>query len=70
VPTAGSPQAGNGGRQVDDAAWAAEARVFLAEHDEDLARRFDEGEDIDRLLADRGDPEEASLVGDAVQSVT
>ena len=61
VPTAGSPQAGNGGRQVDDAAWAAEARVFLAEHDEDLARRFDEGEDIDRLLADRANAVDAHV---------
>lgn len=61
MPTAGSPQAGNGGRQVDDAAWAAEARVFLAEHDEDLARRFDEGEDIDRLLADRANAVDAHV---------
>lgn len=53
MPTAGSPQAGNGSQQVDDAAWAAEARASLAEHDAELAAQFDEGEDIDRLLADR-----------------
>lgn len=39
--------------QADDAAWAAETRAALAAHDADLARRFDAGEDIDRLLAER-----------------
>ena len=53
MATAVPPQAGNGGRQVDDAAWAAEARASLAEHDAELAARFDDGEDIDRLLAER-----------------
>ncbi len=43
----------NGGDQADDAAWAAEARAALADHDAELARRFDAGEDIDRLLAER-----------------
>ena len=53
MATAVPPQAGNGGRQVGDAAWAAEARASLAEHDAELAARFDDGEDIDRLLAER-----------------
>ena len=44
---------GNGRTQVDDAAWAAEARAALAEHAAELAHRFDAGEDIDRLLAGR-----------------
>lgn len=50
---AAPPEQGNGSRQEDDAAWAAEARASLAEHDAELARRFDDGEDIDRLLAER-----------------
>ncbi|MCD9031463.1 [protein-PII] uridylyltransferase [Luteimonas sp. Y-2-2-4F] len=37
----------------EDAAWAAEARAALAEHDAQLAARFDAGEGIDRLLAAR-----------------
>lgn len=49
-----SPEASaGGGNGGDDAAWAAQAREALAEHREQLAARFDAGEDIDRLLADR-----------------
>ncbi|TWI04902.1 UTP--GlnB (protein PII) uridylyltransferase GlnD [Luteimonas cucumeris] len=36
---------------ADDAAWASAARTTLAQADERLARRFDRGDDIDRLLA-------------------
>ena len=40
-------------RQEQDAAWAADAREQLAAADAGFAGRFDAGEDIDRLLAER-----------------
>ena len=52
MPAAAPPATGNG-RQEDDAAWATGARDALAAHDAGLAGRFDAGEDVDRLLAER-----------------
>ena len=43
---AGMPDAG-----ADDADWAAAARQLLAQADARLNKRFDQGDDIDRLLA-------------------
>lgn len=43
---AGMPDAG-----VDDAGWAAAVRQLLAQTDARLSKRFDQGDDIDRLLA-------------------
>ncbi|KMM75055.1 protein-PII uridylyltransferase [Xanthomonas sp. NCPPB 1128] len=36
---------------VDDAGWAAAVRQLLAQTDARLSKRFDQGDDIDRLLA-------------------
>ena len=47
------PDTDAGRDSTSDAAWAAEARAALAEHDAQLAGRFDGGEDVDRLLAAR-----------------
>ncbi|QCU72503.1 [protein-PII] uridylyltransferase [Luteimonas yindakuii] len=46
-------QATPGHDSAADTAWAAEARAALADHDAQLAARFDHGEDVDRLLAAR-----------------
>ena len=48
-----SPPPGAERDATSDAAWAAEARAALADHDAQLAARFDAGEDVDRLLAAR-----------------
>lgn len=47
------PPPGAERESTSDAAWAAEARAALADHDAQLAARFDDGEDVDRLLAAR-----------------
>ncbi|PJJ99499.1 [protein-PII] uridylyltransferase [Lysobacteraceae bacterium NML91-0213] len=47
------PATGTERDACSDAGWAAEARAALADHDAQLAARFDEGEDVDRLLAAR-----------------
>ncbi|KAB7775783.1 [protein-PII] uridylyltransferase [Xanthomonas sacchari] len=39
------------GAGVDDAGWAAAVRQLLAQTDARLSKRFDQGDDIDRLLA-------------------
>ncbi len=43
--------AGMPGAGVDDAGWAAAVRQLLAQTDARLSKRFDQGDDIDRLLA-------------------
>ncbi|WP_081677688.1 [protein-PII] uridylyltransferase [Novilysobacter defluvii] len=68
APQPGPPGAGTGGRQrqEQDAAWASAARDQLGVADQGFAERFDAGEDIDRLLAERA-AEVDSLVQGAWQ---
>lgn len=47
LPAAAAPDAGTAG----DGDWAAQARQLLAQGDARLGRRFDQGDDIDRLVA-------------------
>ena len=50
-PAAADPIAAPLNDAADDAAWSAAARAALAQSDARLTKRFDQGDDVDRLLA-------------------